>query len=215
MHVCKWILITVHLLLSGALSGCIQNPTVFGLPAYTQHFEDPEDAITPWLPVFTTVEAKYSAKDSLWFVIEKNHYYEGWDQKVRLFSSEGVLKYQSERFTGPFHYSRKYETLLLCEIDNYEGLSPAELFNIQGQRIREINPEEYGYTESCGASQDGEIFWIRYVTHLEANPNQTIVFYDFQGNKLSQHQQSTAQPVSFEHKGKQYRFEFNTPAPGP
>ena len=91
MHVCKWILITVHLLLSGALSGCIQNPTVFGLPAYTQHFEDPEDAITPWLPVFTTVEAKYSAKDSLWFVIEKNHYYEGWDQKVRLFSSEGVL----------------------------------------------------------------------------------------------------------------------------
>lgn len=197
--------------------GCSNTPSprVFGFPAYTQHFKNPEDAITPWKPVITTVEAEYSLRDDIWFVIERNIYYEGWNEKLRIFTNEGDIKFESDFLLGPFQYSSKYETILFCEIDNYEGLSPAKLFSTDGGLITEISPIANGYTDSCGSSNDGELFWLRYISNIEDEVSATVIFYSFDGNELFRRIQTEAEKMSFDIHGKKYSFEFSMPSFGP
>lgn len=182
---------------------------IFGKAAYVKHVENPEDAINPWRPVVTLVEAHYSTTLDGFLVAETDWYYEGSKTKLALYSNSGALKVRFPEAIGPYLVS-SVKTILFCENDGYEGTYDAVLYANDAKKLAQF--PVLGYSRDCGISDDGKLFWQRF-SNVENNKAKSIVrFLTAFGDAVKVVELSTSGTVLVEFEGRKYEFIFDQPA---
>ena len=199
----------VFLIVASCSFSAFATNLIFGKPAFTRHFANPEDAIKPWKPVITTVEANYANKINKFFVTETNWFYEGSTINLSLYSKNGVIETEFPSALGPFIYSSKEKTLLFCENDGYEGNYSAKLFTLDGALLKEL--PALGWSRDCGKSGDDTIYWQRYSEIIEGTATSIIRFIDTTGKLISTIRSTSEENVTLDHNGSVYTFYFDMP----
>lgn len=182
---------------------------VFGKPAFTRHFENPEDAIKPWKPVMTIVEAKYAKDISKFIVTETDWFYEGTTVNLSLYSEAGVSETVFPTAVGPYTYSSNGKTILFCESDGYEVSYPAKLYDLNGANIKEL--PTLGWSRDCGKSDDGTIYWQRYSKVMNGVTTSVIRFIGVTGDIIQTVESKIAEKIALDYQGRAYKFSFDLP----
>lgn len=185
------------------------SPMVFSKPAYTRHVVDAEDAINPWRPVKTTVDAHYSATLDAFLVTETDWYYEGSKVKLAIYNNQGVLTTAFPQAFGPFLLSREHSTVLFCESDVDEGNIEGALYSIDGKLLATL--PVLGHSRDCGVSDDGKLFWQRYTQAEQGKPVTVIRFISSLGELIKTLRLGQKQSVKLDFAGSAYQFEFDAP----
>lgn len=211
--------LSIFLSLTICFSGLAENvkpfeskQMVFGKPAYVRHFEDPEDAIKPWKPVVSFVEANYSHTLEMWVLEETNDYYEGSDIQVSLFNNKGEHEVSYPRHLGPYVYSFQTKAFLFCETSAHFETQYSYLYDRQSKLINKIKSQ--GGIYKCGVSDDGKVFWLQYgktehVNFEDLTMTSVILFISPKGEEIQSIELKGNGSYELNYLGKVYRFEFN------